>query len=166
MHSVDLANATDLNLDLADAELKRLEFASESLVSLKKSYDAYTNLKNIHRVSADGLDSEEQSNESDALQGTSISRPVYNQLDLLFESLEEIDKVFKFYQSRSVDSRVDQIVLYGGGALPKDFARFVQDRLEIPCSLLDLTKFDGIQLKNVDDAPLKYVNAFGALIRQ
>ena len=79
---------------------------------------------------------------------------------------EEIEKVFKYFTSRSAENKIDQIYLYGGSAQMKDFGSYFKERFEIPTEIITYFKAIEIATKNnVEELPI-YVNAVGALIRQ
>ena len=160
---VDSLLADSLKVPIEQVEEKRLKFSVDSMISLKKAYDAFKTLKEMHHYSDDDGIEINESNLTDENQQR--VRAIQDAFDYLYLCLEEIDKVFKYYVSRGINMKIDQIVVYGGAALNKDFNRFIQDRLEIPCYLFDLSQFSTLQMKSKDDSAIKYVNTFGALIR-
>ena len=84
----------------------------------------------------------------------------------IYECSEEIEKVFKYFTSRSADNKIDQIYLFGGGSQMKDFSMYFKERFEIPTEVLTNFRTIEIATKNtVEELPI-YVNAVGALIRQ
>lgn len=154
-HEIDRINAQEQGIDIEAAEKQRLKLSAESLPTLKKAYEAYQNIK----VNDAALDSNVDASSSKE------GQPMIRQMDYLEMLLDEIEKVFKFYQTRSMDRPINKIVIYGGGAMAKDFSRYLQDRLDIPCNVLDLTHYEAVSFKALDESPVKYVNAIGAIIR-
>ncbi len=160
---IDQLIAETLNLPIEQVESKRLKFSEDSMISLKKAYDAFKTLKEMHHYQdEDGIQLDE-SNISDENQQR--IRAIHDTFDYLYLCLEEVDKVFKYYLSRGLDIKIDQIVIYGGAAMNKDFNRFVQDRLDIPCYAFDVSQYSALQIRNTQESSLKFINAFGALIR-
>lgn len=86
-------------------------------------------------------------------------------IQYLDDCIEEINKVFKYYTSRSADNKIDSVYLYGGGAQFTDIAELFSERLELPTKVL--SKIDNVDfnMKMVPDKLTGYVNALGALIR-
>ncbi|MCK8058897.1 MULTISPECIES: type IV pilus assembly protein PilM [unclassified Fusibacter] len=156
-YEVDQQNASQSDIELSEAEEQRMKFKDESLIAIKKAYDAFNNLKHAHSL---GEISEEEVEFKSA-----YSYTIFNHLEYIHSCLEEVDKVFKFYLSRSVENEINQVLVYGGTALCKDFDKIVQEKLDMPCGLFDPTKQDFITLKTVNESPLNYINVFGALIR-
>lgn len=86
-------------------------------------------------------------------------------LQFFDEIVDEINKVFKYYTSRSSDNKIDQIFIYGGTSRFKDIDALIQEKLEIPTELLKTVNcVEGLSKTGNDDLSL-YVNAVGALIR-
>ncbi len=78
----------------------------------------------------------------------------------------EIEKVFKYYTSRSGDNRIDNIYVYGGGASAKDMINFLRDRFETPTEIISHLGMIEVNTKNaVSELPI-FINAVGALIRK
>lgn len=78
----------------------------------------------------------------------------------------EIDKVFKYYTSRSADNHIEQVVLYGGSAEFKEITTFFNDKLDIQTDLMKkINNVDFLCRYNQEDLP-RYINALGALIRR
>lgn len=162
---VDQIIAANMSIELSAVEAKRLRFSEDSMLSLKKAYDAIKTLHEVHHYNdaADDIQIDESNLSEDDQRRT---HAVHDTFDYLYMCLDEVDKVFKYYLSRSMDYQIDQIALYGGATLNKDFHRFVQDRLDIPCYIFDVSAYPALQLKNVQESPTKFVNVIGALIRQ
>lgn len=80
--------------------------------------------------------------------------------------LQEIERVFQYYESRNSGNRVDMIYLYGGGANLKGLDRYLKEYLQVPTVNLETlcnVKLDG-SLNGLD---IKYyLNAIGAIIRE
>lgn len=160
---VDHIIADILKAPIEDVEAKRLRFSEDSMLSLKKAYDALQTLRQMHHYEdEDGIALDESSINGDNEQRVMA---IQESFEYLYQCLDEIDKVFKYYLSRGLDIKIDQIVVYGGAALNKDFNRFIQERLDMPCYTFDASQYLSLQIKNAQDSPLKFVNAFGALIR-
>lgn len=80
------------------------------------------------------------------------------------ECMDEMDKVFKYYTSRSADNKIDQIYVYGGGSQLKELPELFKERFGIPTEVMkSLPNIDFIK-NNTEALPL-YINAVGALIR-
>lgn len=154
-HEIDRINAQEQGIDIESAEDQRLKLANESLLTLRKAYEAHQNFKESENASANIAQTDSKMD----------GQPLIRQMDYLEMLLDEVEKVFKFYQTRAVDRPITKVVTYGGGSLAKDFNRYLQDRLDINCSVLDVTHYEIVNFKVIDDSPVKYVNAIGALIR-
>lgn len=78
----------------------------------------------------------------------------------------EIEKVFKYYTSRSGDNKIDNIYIYGGGASAKDMVNFFKDRFETPTEIISHLGMIELNTKNaVSEMPI-FINAVGSLIRK
>ena len=74
--------------------------------------------------------------------------------------LERIDMVFRYYNSRETDNKIDLILIYGNHSHTDGIEELMSSYFDIPCvklNVLDKVKFFG-------DLAL-YANAIGALIR-
>ena len=74
--------------------------------------------------------------------------------------LERIDMVFRYYNSRETDNKIDLILIYGNHSHTDGIEELMRSYFDIPCvklNVLDKVKFFG-------DLAV-YANAIGALIR-
>lgn len=81
--------------------------------------------------------------------------------------LEEIQRIFKFYTSRSPENKVDKIYLCGGHANLKNITKNFELFFDIPTECI--TYADCIDIKNnqIKDIPITtFLNAIGAIIRK
>ncbi len=82
------------------------------------------------------------------------------------ECADEIDKVFKYYTSRSAENKIDQIYIFGGGAQFKEISAFFKERFDIRTEIINTYNMIEMATKNpVEELPV-YVFATGALIRK
>lgn len=78
---------------------------------------------------------------------------------------DDIEKVLNYYRSRSTDSQIERILVYGGCSRFRDIDLFFEKRLNIPVTVVE-------RLERVEFPPsrqgdlFKYVNALSALIRR
>lgn len=86
-------------------------------------------------------------------------------IQYLEDLIEEIDKVFKYYTSRSADNKIDTVYIYGGGSQFLDLAELFTERLELPTKVFSKIENVDFNMKIVPDKMTGYVNALGALIR-
>lgn len=79
--------------------------------------------------------------------------------------LDEIERIFKFYTSRSSGNSIDAILLMGGSSHIKGLDRYLQKNIGIPTEIV--AKIEGVKLpKSQGSLDLQqYVNALGAMIR-
>ncbi|WP_176461844.1 type IV pilus assembly protein PilM [Anaeromicrobium sediminis] len=80
--------------------------------------------------------------------------------------IEEIQKIFRYYNSRHRGNKIDEIYLYGGSSNIKNLSKYMTDNLNIPT--FKINEIDNIKLgKNSGEINLeKCLNAIGALIRR
>lgn len=88
----------------------------------------------------------------------------------LYEYIEhmtdDIGKILKYFTSRSIDNRIDHVLLTGGGAKIKGFDAFFTEQLGLPVeTILKLSVLAEEHNNAIDKIPL-YLNAYGALIRR
>lgn len=83
----------------------------------------------------------------------------------LEDVIEEIDKVFKYYTSRSAENKIDQVYLFGGSAQITDLVELFSERLELPVKVVKTINNLDYAGKNEPDKMNAYVNAVGALVR-
>lgn len=94
------------------------------------------------------------------------NRTIKETIHYFNDCLEEIDKVFKYYTSRSVDNRIDAVVLYGGIIDFKGVSAYFKEKLDIPTEIIkSVSNVDFLCSLSQDELP-KYINALGALIRR
>lgn len=79
--------------------------------------------------------------------------------------IEEIEKVFRFYTSRSGGFPIEKVLLYGEYAGEKDIAVRLSNLLNLPVEALEFNNSEKLNLGNhIKEAPT-YVNAMGVMIR-
>ncbi len=80
--------------------------------------------------------------------------------------LDEIQKVFMYYTSRSTENVIDSICIYGGSSNIEGIPTYIQEFFNMPTFKIDNlsnVKFDN----NLEEASMSsYVNAIGAIIRR
>lgn len=80
------------------------------------------------------------------------------------DCMDEIEKVFKYYTSRSADNKIDQIYVYGGGSQFKELPDLFKERFAIPTEVMkNMPNIEFIK-NNTEALPL-LINAVGTLIR-
>ena len=78
--------------------------------------------------------------------------------------LEEIQKVFRYYTSRSFHRMIDAIYIYGGSASMEKLCSYFQENYNIPVE--KIKTLDSIQWKNSSENLHHYLNAIAAFIRK
>ncbi|MCC5911465.1 MAG: type IV pilus assembly protein PilM [Clostridiaceae bacterium] len=80
--------------------------------------------------------------------------------------INEIDRVFKYYTSRSAGNRIEGILLYGGGAKLNGLSEYLENYFDIPTSLID--KVSDVCCEGIEKEfqVAEFVNAIGAIIRR
>ena len=80
--------------------------------------------------------------------------------------LDEIQKIFRYYTSRSTGNVIDSICIYGGSSNIGGISTYIQEFFNIPTlklNSLDNIKFDN----NLEEVGVSsYINAIGAIIRR
>ncbi len=80
--------------------------------------------------------------------------------------LNEIQKIFRYYMSRSTDNVIDSICIYGGSSNIEGISTYIQEFFDMPAfkiNSLNNVKFDN-SLEEIDIS--SYINAIGAIIRR
>lgn len=79
--------------------------------------------------------------------------------------ITEIDRIFKFYTSRSKGNTVQKILIYGGIAQMEGFDAYLSETFEIPVQRIQ--NLSGVRMQNDNKASIApFVNAIGTLIRR
>lgn len=87
-----------------------------------------------------------------------------NFADYLDECLDELNKVLKYYTSRSIENKIDYIYLYGGSSQFKGLAEYVSERFEIGSEILKPLDRIEFSSKVKDPNFPKYIHTVGALL--
>ena len=78
----------------------------------------------------------------------------------------EIERIFKFYLSKSVGNKIDKIYLYGGTSNIKGIEKYVEDKFNIPVKKIDKLNNVDFTSKELKELSMdRYLNAIGAIIR-
>ena len=85
-------------------------------------------------------------------------------LDVVDRWIEEIDKVFKYYTSRSVENTIDKIFIYGGISVMEGLDTYIHERVNIPVELIK--SIDNVEIVAGNEYTLaQSLNAISAIIR-
>ncbi len=85
-------------------------------------------------------------------------------LDVVDGWIDEIDKVFRYYTSRSVDNVIDRIFIYGGISSMSGLDRYISDRVNVPVE--PIRSIDRVEIVSGSEFALaQSLNAVGAIIR-
>lgn len=78
--------------------------------------------------------------------------------------IADILKLFQYYTSRNNNNKIDNIFIYGGGAMIKNIEFYIGSRIGIPTRAID--SIEGLQVPNPakNQELIKYINCIGALI--
>lgn len=130
-----------LEIPLGEAENRKKK---TSILAIQK---AYMNLENNPEAAGDIKNS-----------------VVRETMHYMNECMDEMDKVFKYYTSRSAENKIDQIYVYGGGSQFKELPELFRERFGIPTDVMkNLPNIDFVK-NNAEALPL-FINAMGTLIR-
>ena len=78
----------------------------------------------------------------------------------------EIERIFKFYLSKSVGNKIDKIYLYGGTSNIKGIEKYVKDKFNMPVKKIDKLNNVDFTSKELKELSMdRYLNAIGAIIR-
>lgn len=81
--------------------------------------------------------------------------------------LEEVQRIFRFYTSRSPENRIHKIYLFGGHASLKDITKHFESYFEIPTEVIQSMDCIDIKKSNVQkDLIAQSLNSIGAIIRK
>lgn len=150
-------------LKMGGSELDRIlcnlfEMDAQEAEKLKKRTSAQTLLKAMPTA----LEEPEDMTTENGVKNRAVRETVH----YLNDCIDEIDKVFKYYTSRSIDNKIDQIVLLGGSSEFKDLTGFFKERLDIPTNVVKRMSCLDLVTKNTTEELPKYINTLGALIRK
>ncbi len=133
-----------LDVDLAESERRKMKLSAGALKKAMESGKLDTYLSDDENLKA---------------------TVIKDSLMFFDDVVDEINKVFKYYTSRSSDNKIDQVFIFGGTSRFKDISTLIQEKLELPTELLKtINCVEGLSKTGNDDLSL-YVNAIGALIR-
>lgn len=79
--------------------------------------------------------------------------------------IEELEKVFRFYNSRSGGKPIEKVLLYGKHAYDKEVANRISFLLGLPVEAIRFRRSDRLSLAHGTDVVLTYINAMGVMIR-
>ncbi len=89
---------------------------------------------------------------------------ISSNLGIIDKWIEEIDKVFKYFTTRSVDNTIDRIFIYGGISLAEGLDTYFQERVNIPVEFVK--SIDNIEiLTGNKNTFAQSLNAISAIIR-
>ncbi|MGB4313198.1 MAG: type IV pilus assembly protein PilM [Natronincolaceae bacterium] len=119
-------------------------------LSLEEAETRKKEIKNINR------DTEQ---DSSAMLITIVEETVLNWLD-------EIQKVFMYYTSRSTDNVIDSICIYGGSSDIEGISTYIQEFFNMPT--FRINSLSNIKFNNNPEGASvsNYINAIGAIIRR
>lgn len=79
--------------------------------------------------------------------------------------ITELERVFKYYASRSMGNTVQKILIYGGTAQMEGFDAYLSKSFNLPVQKIQ--SLSGVQIQNNSQASVApFVNAIGTLIRR
>lgn len=79
--------------------------------------------------------------------------------------INEIERVFKFYTTRSAGNAIDKIYLYGGASKMEGLDKYLQDAFSIPTT--KIRQISNVSIQNSSSKTMTpFVNALGAMIRR
>ena len=80
--------------------------------------------------------------------------------------LDDIQKVFMYYTSRSTDNVIDSICIYGGSSNIEGISTYIQEFFNMPT--FKINSLSNVKFNNSpEETPISnYINAIGAIIRR
>ncbi|AOY77049.1 type IV pilus assembly protein PilM [Clostridium formicaceticum] len=142
---MDTVIANYLNLDLKEVEEQKLA------------------LKSVFA----GMEEAAVSNEPISLEKSSALEMTLDVIKSTLDNwIDEINRVFKYYTSRSAGNRIDGIFIYGGNTGFKGLDQYMTHTFGIPTAKVNgIKNVEMLHQPTVDDLPI-YLNAIAALIRK
>ena len=136
---------------LEDSGKNKSEYFSKSIMDLSAEYDT------IQKTNAYVIEDEASDNKK------VITAESLQQIDYW---IDEINKVFKYYTSRSIDNTIDEIYIYGGCTYLADLDKYMQDKIGIPVQTMRSAEKVNFVKKEMEGELSMYVNVIGSLIRK
>lgn len=150
---IDTVSASYFNLDPKEAQLKKYELDDMNA----SGEDVAAGLDRIH--SNRSYDLSEKNSGSNIFVLDAVRSTVDAWID-------EINKVFKYYTSRSAHNSIDVVYLYGGSAQFQDIAAYISGFLNIPTYIVNQIDAVAFIEPLASEQLSAYLNAIGALIRK
>lgn len=101
--------------------------------------------------------------EADLYSDTKVNKVVKKSVD---EMLDDLERIFKFYNNKSVGNEINKIYIYGGTSNLLAIEKYMSERLNINVEKLSI--LDNVEFKNkelTEQTLEQYLNAIGAIIR-
>lgn len=155
---------TDIyNCTVEQSQARRLAFSFESMLELRKIADANATLRADTQYYDKSAELYINKSDLDDQQLTKM-QAIGDAVEYLDVCLEEIDKVFKYYNSRNVGNTIDYVYIYGGVANAVDIDSYIEQKLGVKVSVLNICDATSINLKKSNEKFSIYVNAIGAIV--
>lgn len=101
--------------------------------------------------------------EADLYSDTKVNKVVKKSVD---EMLDDLERIFKFYNNKSVGNEINKIYIYGGTSNLLAIEKYMSERLNINVEKISI--LDNVEFKNkelTEQTLEQYLNAIGAIIR-
>ena len=80
--------------------------------------------------------------------------------------IEECERIFKYYMTRTTGNDIDGIYLYGGSSNIRGLDKYLEEAFNIPtCRIDQVSKINSDKIRDIEDFS-SYINAIGAIIRR
>ncbi|SNR86503.1 type IV pilus assembly protein PilM [Anaerovirgula multivorans] len=143
---MDMIIANYLNIDLKEVEIQK--YAMKNLTS--------------------SLEEVVVSNEGISLNKSELSFDIFHDVikSNLDNWIDEINRIFKYYTSRSSRNKIDSIFIYGGSTALNAIDQYMTDAFNIPTFRIDrINHVEFLENSTMDDLSI-YLNAISSLIRK
>ena len=101
--------------------------------------------------------------EADLYSDTKVNKVVKKSVD---EMLDDLERIFKFYNNKLVGNEINKIYIYGGSSNLSAIEKYMADRFNIDVEKISM--LDNVEIKSKElgaETIEQYLNAIGAIIR-
>lgn len=86
--------------------------------------------------------------------------------ETIIDWLDEIQRIFRYYTSRTTGNAIDTICIYGGSSNIEGIGAYIQEFFNVPTFKIDGLNNVKLNTKTEDGSISSYINAIGAIMRR